>query len=481
MPTIVPVDSVSIRIKPAKTKDGMTYINRGIEYANVSWKIEGKSESVTAELLEDGVHLMDLENGANIQRAMLRDDSIYEVRVSAMPLFGAVNQVEPVVETLPFRTTPDVGKLGAVELSVGPLMPDTGETLYIDRDAEAVTFDLSVEGDTDYVKIELLEDGETVRTYKPGETIDRDLLKDGAEYTLRVSAMPKNGRVLGAKPVQQAVTFRLYPPVQPVEGLAIEAADATLKDGVYLLKGTSVNLSWRCDSGDVERYELTVANGDQVIREALERNSYSFTAQNTGDYIVKLVATPRYARSDADNATASAVVRPHFPTVIEKYWPYGVGLLAALIALGVGLYFLRQNKAEHVLGTLHVVCEELSFDKLLTFEGGWKGVKLNHPLTDHPELSKLKGKRAHALLSRIRVDMVVANNLGQVVSNDVDPEQARRILEVKHRPNERLIALKYKNPDGKVEACYVGKYDIGESSIAIEDSGKRYAFVFSGN
>ena len=254
-----------------------------------------------------------------------------------------------------------------------------------------------------------------------------------------------------------------------------------LKDGVYLLKGTSVNLSWRCDSGDVERYELTVANGDQVIREALERNSYSFTAQNTGDYIVKLVATPRYARSDADNATASAVVRPHFPTVIEKYWPYGVGLLAVLIALGVGLYFLRQNKAEHVLGTLHVMCEELSFDKLLTFEGGRKGVKLNHPLTDHPELSKLKGKRAHALLSRIRVDMVVANNLGQVVSNDVDPEQARRILEVKHRPNERLIALKYKNPDGKVEACYVGKYDIGESSIAIEDSGKRYAFVFSGN
>ena len=85
--------------------------------------------------------------GANVsfdEGQRLLAGSTYEVRVSAMPLFGAVNQVEPVVETLPFRTTPDVGKLGAVELSVGPLMPDTGETLYIDRDAEAVTFDLSV-------------------------------------------------------------------------------------------------------------------------------------------------------------------------------------------------------------------------------------------------------------------------------------------------------------------------------------------------
>ena len=479
VPTVVPLESVGLKVSPTIKRAGQALVPSYVRYITVAWNA-GEVDSLEAELLEDGEHVRDLEFGDRIECAGLKSDAEYAVRVSAMPLYGTVNDAEPCVETSTFRLAPEVGELGNIALSVAPLMPDTGDALYVDRRVDQVTFSWEVDGEADSVQATLQENGVDIMTLTPGEGVDIATFKDDAEYALCVTAMPINGALMGAEPETQALSFRLYPKAEPVTGLNIDVADATLEDDVYCLKGAEARLSWRHDGGEVDHYELTVTGGGTVIQQTLTGTEYRFTASQKGDCTVRVVATPRYALSDADCTEARVVVRPHIRGFVERYWPFGLGLIALLIGLIVALALLRASRAEHVTGKLRVVCEALDIDATLSFTDDIRGVKLDSPLTAHRELKKLKGKKGYALLSRVRVNMALANSFGGVSAKNVAPETAERIAEVRHRPNEKLIVLTYKDPKtGKQDMCYVGKYDIGKSAMTIEDGGTAYEFLFS--
>ncbi|MBR0368765.1 MAG: hypothetical protein IJH86_10290 [Clostridia bacterium] len=479
MPTVVPLESVKLKVSPTIKREGKAYVPSYVKYITVAWNA-GEVDSLKAELLEDGAHIRDLEFGDSIERASLKQGAEYAVRVSAMPLYGEMNHAEPYVETSTFQLAPEVGTLGGISLSVEPLMPDTGDQVYVDRRADQVAFSWKIVGETDSVEATLQENSADILALEPGKAVDIATFKDDAEYALCVTAMPKNGALMGAEPVRQALSFRLYPKAEPVTGLAIDVADATLEDGVYKLKGDVVRLSWRHDGGEAERYALTITGGETVIQQELTGTEYRFTAPQNGDYTVRVVASPPYALSDEDCAEAKIVVRPHIRGFIEKYWPFGLGLIALLIALIVALSLLRAARAEHVTGKLRVMCAALGVDAALSFTDDIHGVKPNSPLTAHRELRKLKGQKAYALLSRVKVNTALANSFGGVSAKNVSAENAERIAQVRHRPNEKLIMLSYADPKtGVQELCYVGKYDIGQSGMTIEDGGTAYEFLFS--
>ena len=482
IPTVKPVESVKLKIMPLIMRSNGNFIHSDGKRITVTWKADSDAELVSAELLEDGKFLRNLESGDRINPAELREDAQYEVRVSVMPQFGMINGVEPYTESIAFRLMPKAGSVKRIALSVDPLVDGPDGASCIDPDAQAVTLSWTVDGETESETGALLENGEHLRDITSGESIECDVFREDAEYTFSVTAMPKNGTALGAKPVTNALTFRRYPASQPIEGLTLDVADGKLTDGVYRLKDRKLNLSWRIDSGDVERYALTITGGDSEIRERFDgkRNSYSFQAEKAGDYAVALTATPRYARDDGESVTVTAVVRPHVPGFIEKYWPFGAGLLALVAVLIAVLLFLRAGKAERVNGRLRVVCAELELDEMLIFTDGRKGVKSGSPLTAHSALAKLKGKRAYRLLSGVRVSNALANNLGRANCRLNDPDVVERVKAVQHRPNEHLIELIYTDAKrGRQDACYVGKFDIGESVITMDDGGQKLQFVFT--
>lgn len=480
VPTVKPIEGMKLRIKPVVMKGGENFIHSDGRNITVSWKADKDAEWVSAELLEDGVHLMDLESGDRIDPKKLKEDAEYEVRVSVMPQFGGANDAEEYTESLNFRLLPEVAEVNGIQLFVDPLVKDDEGNEYLDRDAEAVVLSWVADGETESETARLLEDGAYLMDVQSGVGIDRAVFRDGAEYTLEVSVMPKNGAALGAKSVTAAATFRLYPAAEPVVGLALEVSDGSLKDGIYRLKGNSATLSWHIDGGDVDHYELSIMGEADAVRETLTGTSYTFSTDVKGDYVAALTAVPRYARGGDGNITATVVIRPHIATFVEKYWPFGVGILALLaIALAV-LLILRAARAERIIGKLHVVCEELGLDKQLMFTDGMKGVKPDSPLTAHRDFAKMKGQKAYALLSNIRINTALANNLGRVNCKSDDEALVERVKAVQHRPNERLLALSYEPRRGRKDLCYVGKFDIGESAITVDDGGREYKFLFTG-
>lgn len=481
IPTVKPMAPLKLRIVPLVMRSDGNYIHRNGKRIRVNWKADADAEFISAELLENGAFLRDLESGDRIDPTRLRDDAEYEVRVSAMPQFGMMNDIEPYTESIRFKLLPEVSEVKGISLFVDPMVDGPDGTPCLDRDAERYTLSWTVDGETESEQATLLEDGRAIREVYSGEEIERALFKDDAEYTLSVSVMPKNGASQGVKSVKKATSFRLYPAAEPIVGLTLEVPAGSLQDGVYQLKGSAADLNWHIDSGDVERYELTISGVDGVVQKYLDGTSYRFSAHKPGDYAVVLVAVPRYARNGEGSASAKAMIRPHIAGVIERYWPYGLAALVLIIIAIVALLLLRSARALHVVGSLRVVCEALELDQLLVFTDDRKGVRPDSSLTAHRALAGLKGKRAYALLSRIKVSNALANNLGRAHCKLEDPEVVERVRAVQHRPNEHLIALSYTDPKrGIRDACCVGRFDIGESGFTMTDDAGEVRFVFTG-
>ena len=113
---------------------------------------------------------------------------------------------------------------------------------------------------------------------------------------------------------------------------------------------------------------------------------------------------PRYA-SPEDAAVARTSLTIHSLSFLERFW-YIIAAAAVLLAGGAValILVLKERNAKRVTGTLRVRCDALELNQMLTFFDDSKGVKVGAPITTHAELSKLKGKKAYALLSNVRMD-----------------------------------------------------------------------------
>ena len=486
-PKVVPIEDITVAVGSVVTaEDGKNYLVRGNTPVIVAWMLEGKTDYQTAELLENGeVVLSDIQNGDSLDRALFKEGPEYELRVTAMPKNGTKVDAKPTVRSYVFEAAPAVANIAGIALSAEPVAEEVDGLLCLDGNGDAVTLTWEIGGETDSVEVALTEDGAPMDVaLESGAALSRDLFKDDSLYQLRVSAVPKNGTISKASPVSQALTFKVYPKCQPVTGLTLEIPGAEQSDGVYSLKTDSATVAWRYDAGIPDHFDLAVTDpqGAPFIREVLNagQGEYRFTMTENGAYSVTLTAVPKYAPSEAVNASASLAVKPHIATFLEKYWYFIAGGAALLVAALVGLILLAKARSPKVTGSLRVKCEALDLDVKLPFEEGLRGVKLNSPLTAHPVLKKLKGGRARELLKNVKVNMCRANNLGKITSSVGSPESRARNEEIMHRPNESLISLVYTNPGTKAqEACYVGRHDVGASTMDIADGGTTYTFEFS--
>jgi hypothetical protein len=146
-----------------------------------------------------------------------------------------------------------------------------------------------------------------------------------------------------------------------------------------------------------------------------------------------------------------------------------------LAGVGVALFMLLKDRnAQRVTGTLRVQCDALGLNQLLTFIDDRKGVKLDEPITRHPELAKLKGKPAYALLSNVKVNNAMTDRSGHAPGESQEEEP-------RHRGNARLMRLTATDPQTKQDTvCYVGRYDAEPATITLSDGGQAYEFTFTG-
>lgn len=476
-PEVVPLDSLTLSVEPCATAEtGEIFLLPGD--ATFSWTLDEETDWVKAEVLEGNRSLGSIVSGITFPGSFFKEGGEYALRVSAMPKNGELVGIEPTVETLTFRAAPAPLSADEIALSVEPVVPDADDALYVDRNAAQITISWQIARATDSVEAALLRDGEVVAEgLQSGDGIDRALLEDGAEYTLRVSALPQNGALVGMEPTAATLAFRLYPLPEPILGLTLDAPGGNVKNGTARLKNRRADLEWRLDSGNVDHYELAVTNnkGGEVLRQTLDAGTrtYSLTLPKNGDYRAELSAVVRYA--PATDAPATASLGLHTLTLLEKYW-YILAAVALLLAGGVALLVprLKDRNAKHVTGSVRVRCEALGLDQLLTLLEDRKGVKLDDPITRHPALAKLKGQKAYALLENVRVNNAMSDR-GGLCPGESDEGEPR------HRPNVRVVRLTYLKPGtGETQTVYVGRYDPVPATLAISDGGTEYVFTFSG-
>ena len=358
-----------------------------------------------------------------------------------------------------------------------PRVEDSDDAVYVDRNAEQITLSWSVASPTDAVTARLLEDGAPIASsLQSGDTVERGLLKDGAQYTLLVDALPKNGSLVGIQPTQKALEFALYPLPTAVQILSLDVSGSAAKNGVSKVKGNSAQLAWTA-GGNIDHYEVTVTDmsGNLVSRETLPASATGYTLnKGKGDVKVELAAVPRYATAD-DATVARASVTVHSLSLIERFWYILVAAVLLLAGGGVALFMvLKERNAKRVTGTLRVRCDALNLNQLLTFFDDRKGVKENGPITGHAELAKLKGKPAYALLSNVKLNNAVTDREGRAPGEDREGEP-------RHRGNARVMRLTVTDPRTKQDAVYyVGRYDIEPTAVTLSDGTQEQEFTFTG-
>ena len=477
-PEVGLIQRLDLSVEPCVTAEtGEVFLLPGD--ATFSWQLDGETESVSAEVLEGGKSLGSIVSGITFPGSFFREGTEYVFRVSAMPKNGELAGIEPTVKTMTFRAAPAALAAEDIALSVEPVKDDRDDALYVDRDASQITVAWNVNRPTDSVEAALLKDGEVLAEgLQSGGAIDRALLEDGAEYTLRVAALPENGALVGLEPTEQTLSFRLYPRPEAIEGLSLGVSGTQANNGTVKLKNRKASLTWQMDSGNVDHYELAVtdAKGGEALRQTLPAGStgYDLTLPRSGDYDVTLSAAARYA-PEAE-APATATLRLHTLTFLEKYW-YFIAAGALLLAGGAVALFmaLKERNAKHVVGSLRVRCEALALDELLTLMEDRKGVKLDDPITRHPALAKLKGKKSYALLENLRLNNAMTDRAG-LAPGESDHGEAR------HRPNVRVVRLTYANPKtGQTTVAYVGRYDPVPVTMTLEDGVTSCEFTFSGS
>ena len=475
-PQVVPITSLALSIEPSVTTEaGETFLTGGKTI--FVWTLEEETDSVEAVLMQGEKVIGKLVSGMSFDSSFFKEGVDYAFQVTAMPKNGEIMGAEPVVQTLSFRAAPAPLSEEDITLDVQPRMEDSDDAVYVDRNAGAITLSYAVNRATDSVTARLLEDGEPIaEDLQSGDTIERSRLKDGSEYTLAVSALPKDGALTGTQPTDKALAFRLYPMPAAVEGLTLEVPGGKSKNDVSKVKGNSAQLTWSAD-GNIDHYELTVtdANGNLISRENLPASSTSYTLhKGKGDCRVELAAVPRYATSD-DLSVARTSVTVHSLSLLERFWYILVALVLLLAGGGVALFMLLKDRnAKRVTGTLRVRCDALGLNQLLTFFDDRKGVKLDQPITTHQDLAKLKGKPAYALLSNVKVNNAVTDRDGRAPGES--PEEDSR-----HRGNARVVRLTFTHPQTKQDTvCYVGRYDVEPTVMTLTDGTQSQEFTFTG-
>lgn len=476
-PEVVPITSLALSIEPSVTTEaGEIYLTG--DKVTFSWTLNEETDALEAVLLQGDRAIGKLNSGMSFNTSFFKEGVDYALRVTAMPKYGELMGAEPTVRALAFRAAPAPLAAEEIQLDVQPQVEDRDETLYVDRNAEAITLSWSFTRSTEGVTARLLEDGAPlVENLQSGDTVARNLLKDGSEYALVVSALPANGVAAGTAPTEKTLAFRLYPQPVAVEGLTMDVPGSSEKNGVYRIKGGTAQLTWSA-GGNIDHYELTVTDtaGNLVARENLPGSSTSYTVnKGKGDVNVELAAVPRYADAE-DAAVARTRVTVHSLSFLERFWYILVAVAVLLAGGGVALFMLLKDRnAKRVTGTLRVRCDALGLNQLLTFIDDRKGVKLDEPITRHSELAKLKGKPAYALLSNVKVNNAVTDRNGHAPGENQEEEP-------RHRGNARLMRLTATDPQTKQETvCYVGRYDAEPATVTLTDGGQAYEFTFTGS
>lgn len=140
---------------------------------------------------------------------------------------------------------PEVIPVTSLALSVEPsVTTEAGDTFL---SGEKVTFSWTLEEETDSLEAVLMQGNKVIGKLNSGMSFDSSFFKPGELYGFRVTAMPKNGELVGAKPTVQTLIFRAAP--QPLaEGditLDVQPRVEDSDEAVYVDRNAEqITLSW---------------------------------------------------------------------------------------------------------------------------------------------------------------------------------------------------------------------------------------------
>lgn len=376
------------------------------------------------------------------------------------------------------------------------------------EDGESVK--VSWEGGPEGATAQLLDEESgavLIPSLQSGDSIDLSELGMEVSYTLMLTPTTDDGTDVAAeaRAIVKDLELQLVPDVDDVAGVALQVAGLVMQAKPNLATSQEALDELKATMKDVQALVDEVTNGVKAASDAPEGETMPEVPVGDGTAAKsaatanitatpKVTATPRPTAttkpaannepaSDAGKTESTAsggdvAPQPAFSlassqdliAMAKENWKILAIGAGALVLLIVIILVLKDRFAERVTGTLRIECESIMLSMLLRFEGKGR-IKVNAPLTKHPDVARMKGSKAYDVLSNIRVSMVRADQRGRVPDSEAE-----------HRPNDHLIRLTFTDPNtGEQQVCDVGKYDIAPSKLTVTDIGRKYELTLDGS
>ena len=434
---------------------------------SVSWPGNGMDDA-TAELRAEGSDvplITGIHSGDTLDLSELGVEQEYGLLITAFsdPDAEKSENAPLPMQKLDLRVIPDVDDVGGAVLSVidaaaklAPVAANTSEE-DIHKAVETVReMQESVESASQTVNI-----GET---FDPAPPADRGL--DASVEMASPDVSPEEAMKDAAASVKALQ--------ENIDNFAKAATDA-LNDkdkGAANPAGTAA-----ADSGAPDAQGSTIGTGKAIgARGAAVSSSTNYgeanpnvesgtaarSTESNGDDGAVQASEPE---TSAANGTPSTIV-----DTLKQNWFILLFGAAGLVLLAILVLVLRGKNGEHINGRFKVECEAIGLEMLLLFDNS-KRVKVNSPLTKHPDIAKLKRGKIYDVLSHIQIGTVKADSNGMVEG-----------CELPFIPNEKLISLSCTNPrTSQTQTVYIGRVDMVESVLNVYDAGRIFDVTFNGN
>ena len=135
---------------------------------------------------------------------------------------------------------PEVVPITSLALSVDPCVTTEAGEVFLS--GEKVAFSWTLEEETDSLEAVLLQGEKVIGKLNQGMSFNTSFFKEGVDYALRVTAMPKYGTVMGAEPTVQTLAFHAAPAPLSADDMLLDVQPRVedSDDAVYVDRNADV-------------------------------------------------------------------------------------------------------------------------------------------------------------------------------------------------------------------------------------------------
>lgn len=358
---------------------------------------------------------------------ILNEIGTYKVNIQATNPFVDKHISDYALDVVEWVTpTPPPVPVGDISISIAPVVDEENGIHYIAKDADVLELTWDAPGDYDGIYCEIKKDSSLIPDARFENTKEAriniaDLSKD--IYDVNVRLIPSDGS--GER--TETIRFAIYPDPSELTGFQLNVDRFNKEqDGVFVVDGHDVNLSWSLESGDATKVILDISDDvgrseQQVLDWNDQKNGYQLKdLKDNVTTLVRAVPVPKYGiSSDGVSYADSVSVTPLVLTPSEKLMralPMILAIVGGILALTLLFFAIYKLTRKRLTGALGIrvifngIPEQITID-LNKVENGSRIGNIKRARKE------LRDKPYYKSLSSMAVSMTTVGEDGHIVED----------------------------------------------------------------